>query len=116
MDSPPAAELDTFVLDGLMFNTAGPPACTTVQVRLMPPPATTTPPVRAVVPALVATPNVTVPLLVPAAPPVTASHAAFDTAVHATFAATPMDSPPAAELDTFVLDGLTTNAAAVPVP
>ena len=69
----------------------------TVQVRLMPPPATTTPPVRAVVPALVATLNVTVPLLVPELPPVTASHDALVTAVQDTFAVTPMDQPLAAE-------------------
>ena len=113
MDRPLAAELDTFVLDGLMTSAAAAPACTTVQVRVMPPPATTTPPVRAVVPALVATLNVTVPLLVPELPPVTASHDALVTAVHATFAVTPMDRPLAAELDTFVLDGLMVSDAGV---
>ena len=113
MDRPLAAELDTFVLDGLMTSAAAAPACTTVQVRVMPPPATTTPPVRAVVPALVATLNVTVPLLVSELPPVTASHDALVTAVHATFAVTPMDRPLAAELDTFVLDGLMVSDAGV---
>ena len=85
-----------------MIRCTAAPACTTVQVRLMPPPATITPPVRAVVPALVATLNVTVPLLVPGLPPVTASHDALVTAVQDTFAVTPMDRPLAAELDTTV--------------
>ena len=56
MDSPLAAPLDTFVLDGSIARAAAAPACTTVHVRVIPPPATTTPPVRAVVPTLAATP------------------------------------------------------------
>ena len=55
-------------------------------------------------------------MLDPELPPVTASHDALLAAVHDTFAVTPMDSPLAAPLDTFVLDGSMTSDSTVPVP
>ena len=75
----------------------------------MPPPATITPPTRDVVPAFDVTLNVTVPLVVPEYPPVTAIQAAFDPAVHATFAATVIVLPFQGELVKFVLAGLIVN-------
>ena len=99
MVRPLAATLDTFVLAGLIANDATAPACVTVQVRLIPPPATMTAPVRDKVDELVATLNATVPLLMPELPPVTAIHDALDTAVHDTFAVTPMVRPLAAALE-----------------
>ena len=52
----------------------------------------------------------------PDPPPVTASHDAFVVAVHDTFAVTASVSPLAAPFPTFVLAGVISNAAGVPVP
>ena len=73
-----------------MIRCSATPACVTVQVREIPLPAMIIAPVREDVAGLVATLNTTVPLLTPGLPSVTASQDAFDTAVHGTFAVTPM--------------------------
>ena len=114
MERPLHAALEKLVLEGEMARAAAVPACTTVQVRVMPPPATTTPPVRAEVPLLVATLKVTVPLPEPELPPVTASHATLVVVVHATFAVTAMDRPLQAALEKLVLAGAMARDAAVP--
>ena len=102
------------MLAGLIDSVAAAPACVTVQVRESPPPATMTAPMRDTVAGLVATLNVTVPLLTPELPPVTAIHEMLDTAVHDMFAVTLMVRPLAATLEKLVFAGLMTSDAAAP--
>ena len=91
---------------------AAPAACTTVQVRTSPLPATVINPVRAPTVPLLATLKVTVPFVVPDAPPVIASHGTFVAAVHVTLAAvTAICRPLAAAAGTLVLVGLMASAA-----